>query len=103
MKTNVNNLRKEIKETNEQRLLIYVYSPNDELEIIDRIPKSFLNKYDYEILYIDHAPTDEGYLESYKKIDKLYSLNINFLHNPVRQDYGDNLKLGFEYAIQNNF
>ncbi|MCE4564264.1 glycosyltransferase [Maribellus sp. CM-23] len=103
METNVNNLRKDSKEINVQRLLIYIYSPNNELEIINRIPKSFLNKYDYEILYIDDAPTDEAYLESYKKIDKLYSLNINFLHNPVRQNYGDNLKLGFEYAIQNNF
>ena len=87
------------------KILIFIvaYNAQSHLEkVLNRIPSSIFN-YNYEILIIDDSSADETF-----KIGKDYQsrhkhLNLKVLYNPDNQGYGGNQKLGYYYAIINNF
>jgi len=93
------------KPKNILKILIFIvaYNAQHHLEnVLNRIPQSILN-YNYEILIIDDSSIDETF-----KIGKNYqshhkNLNLKILYNPDNQGYGGNQKLGYYYAIINNF
>ena len=89
-----------------EKLLIFIVAYNAEFhleKILQRIPKEPLANYNYEILIIDDSSVDRTFeiAHGYQSINQ--QLNIKILYNPVNQGYGGNQKLGYEYAIQNNF
>ncbi len=92
---------------NKQKLLIFIVTYNAQRHIesvLERIPETFWNGADYEteILIIDDASTDEtiSVCQSYRnRTGKKFTL----LKNPFNQGYGGNQKIGYTYAIKNNF
>jgi len=93
-------------EKGKQKLLIFIVAYNAELHIenvLNRIPKEVLTKYDYEILIIDDSSKDKTFEIAHSYHDINQELNLKILFNPINQGYGGNQKLGYEYAIQNGF
>lgn len=92
--------------TPKSKLLIYILAQNaqDQLEnVIRRIPDSIFSTYDSEILIIDDSSVDNTFMIALRHELQNKKKKIKVLYNPLKQDYGNNLKLGFEYAIKNNF
>jgi len=93
------------KNSYNSKVLIFIvaYNAQKHLEkVLNRIPLSIL-KYNYEILVIDDSSIDKTF-----EIGKQYQinhkkLNLKVLYNPENQGYGGNQKLGYYYAIKNNF
>jgi glycosyltransferase involved in cell wall biosynthesis len=87
-------------------LLILIVACNDEnriQEVLKRIPVEVVEKYRYEILIIDDSSKDSTYENAQRFHEENIHLNIRILYNPVGQGYGGNQKLGYEYAIRNDF
>ena len=88
------------------RLLIFIVAYNAERTIewvLSRIPSS-LAKYETEILIIDDASADDtcARAKAFRELTD-FPFPIKVLANPLNQGYGGNQKLGFLYAIQENF
>ncbi len=90
-----------------KKLLILVVAFNHEKfihKVLDRIDQNLSKTYDVEILINDDSSSDdtvkvtENYIKNSKK-DFKYTI----LSNPINQGYGGNQKIGFLYAIKNNF
>lgn len=91
---------------NQNRLLIFIVAYNAEHHInkvLDRIPHDVLEKYDYEILIIDDSSADNTFQVAHHYQKSNTGKNMKVLYNPVNQGYGGNQKLGYKYAIQNNY
>jgi len=89
-----------------KRVLIFIVAYNAERHItsvLDRIPVEIFEKYDYEILIIDDHSKDSTFEEAKKYGLENTHLNLKVLYNPKNQGYGGNQKLGYRYAILNNF
>ena len=89
------------------KLLIFIVAYNAEKTIesvIKRIPKFLFKKFNLEIIIIDDASTDSTFKIS-KKIKKFNKSNfkLKIFRNPINQGYGGNQKIGYYYAIKNNF
>lgn len=94
------------KTSNTQRVLIFIVAFNAEQHIekvLNRIPRSFLEKYDYEVLIIDDSSGDNTFEVAKKYQQSNLSMNLRVLYNPINQGYGGNQKLGYRYAILNGF
>lgn len=88
------------------KILIFIVAYNAEnhiTNVLDRIPENIYNDYDYEILIIDDHSKDKTYEIANKYSSERPNLNIKVLYNPINQGYGGNQKLGYRYAIINNF
>jgi glycosyltransferase involved in cell wall biosynthesis len=89
------------------RLLVFVVAYNAEKTIqptLQRIPPRLLDDYDVEVLVIDDSSTDKTFDrgETLRRNDALpFALTV--LSNPSNQGYGGNQKIGFHYAIRNQF
>ena len=88
------------------KVLIFMLAYNAEKTICDtikRLPTSN-NKYELEVLIVDDASIDNTFdiAKNFKKKNNL-NLQITILRNPVNQGFGGNVKIGFMYAIKNNF
>ena len=70
------------------------------LRLPDKLKKSQL---DFEILIIDDASNDNTLKEIISIRDKYKDYNITCLSNKVNLGYGGNQKIGYHYAIKNNF
>lgn len=95
-----------MKQQEKKKLLIFIVAYNAELHIenvLNRIPKEVLSKYDYEILIIDDSSKDKTFEKAHDYHHINQDLNLKILFNPINQGYGGNQKLGYEYAIQNDF
>lgn len=95
-----------MNKNHKNRLLIFIVAYNAEHHIekvLNRIPEQVFTDFDYEILIIDDSSADKTFevAHGYKEIN--HAKNIRVLYNPVNQGYGGNQKLGYRYAIQNNF
>ena len=90
-----------------RKLLIYIVTFNHEkfiLDVINRIPKNLVDKYDVEILINDDSSSDSTFKLTYQFIDNLKSnFKFKIFSNPKNQGYGGNQKIGYHYAIKNNF
>lgn len=89
------------------RVLIFVVAYNAERTIesvLSRIPVSLADEYEVEILAIDDSSRDRTF-EIGHKIEMSGALRfpLRVLFNPVNQGYGGNQKIGYHFAIKNNF
>ena len=90
-----------------KKLLILIVAYNHEKfieKVLDRINENLLNVYETEILINDDSSSDDTLkiIKNYtNKPDKKFKYTI--LSNPINQGYGGNQKIGFLYAIKNNF
>ena len=85
--------------------LIFIVAYNHEnfiAKVLERLPKKVKTK-DFEILIIDDASNDQTYSEAIKWAKINNAFNIKVLKNPNNLGYGGNQKIGFQYAIENNF
>ena len=90
-----------------KKLLILITAYNVEnfiKNVINRIPHNLLNvNYNYQILIIDDKSKDKTKEEIKKiKADNGHII-IKCLFNKVNQGYGGNQKIGYHYAIKNDF
>ena len=89
------------------RLLVFVVAYNAEhtLEtVISRIPPSLADEYEVEILAIDDASRDRTFeIGQQIKIAQSLPFPLRVLFNPINQGYGGNQKIGYHYALKNNF
>jgi len=73
-------------------------------KVIDRLPDEIkTNKIYYEILIIDDASSDDTLAEIIKIKENFDELKITCLSNKKNLGYGGNQKIGYFYAIKNNF
>lgn len=89
-----------------KRILLFIVAYNAEKHIegvLRRIPYSFLEKYDYEILLIDDSSADSTFEIATQFQNDHSSLRIKILYNPINQGYGGNQKIGYQYAITHAF
>jgi glycosyltransferase involved in cell wall biosynthesis len=89
-----------------KRVLIFIVAYNAERtiqQVLSRIPAS-LAEYQTEILIIDDSSHDSTFelAHNYGKTDQV-PFPLTVLYNPANQGYGGNQKIGFHYAIQNDF
>jgi len=89
------------------RVLIFVVAYNAERTIesvLSRIPVSLADEYEVEILAIDDSSRDRTFEVGHKiQLAGAAPFPLRVLFNPVNQGYGGNQKIGYHYAIQNNF
>jgi glycosyltransferase involved in cell wall biosynthesis len=89
------------------KILIYIVTYNHEnfiLEVLNRIPKYLNKKYNIKILISDDKSKDNTLkvLRKYKKkISKYFKIKI--ISRVKNIGYGGNQKVGYKYAIKNNF
>jgi len=94
-------------ERKKPRVLVFVVAYNAErtLEsVLSRIPARLSEDYQVEILAIDDASSDRTFEVGHqvKTADSL-SFPLRVLFNPINQGYGGNQKIGYHYAIKNDF
>jgi glycosyltransferase involved in cell wall biosynthesis len=90
------------------RVLIFIVSYNAEAfieSVLERIPVGLWahDAYDLEVLIIDDQSQDDTFHRARDYAARFPSHPIKVLYNPVNQGYGGNQKLGYHYAIENNF
>ena len=92
---------------NKKKLLIYIVTFNHEkfiVDVLNRIPKKLSETYEVEILINDDSSSDGTFKLTYKFIENLKSnFKFKIFSNPKNQGYGGNQKIGYHYAIKNNF
>ena len=73
--------------------------------VLERIPIDIwqTHEFDIEVLIIDDESADQTFYRALDFTRRHQDLNITVLHNPRNQGYGGNQKIGYHYAIQNNF
>jgi glycosyltransferase involved in cell wall biosynthesis len=72
-------------------------------ETLDRIPRSVFETFDCEILIVDDASEDRTFQIGQKYRAEHPELPITVLKNPVNKGYGGNQKVGYAYAIEQDF
>ncbi len=88
-----------------KRLLIFIVAYDAETTIenvLNRIPAS-LHQEDVEVLIIDDFSPDETFLNGLRYQQAHSAFKITILRTPENLGYGGNQKLGYRYAIDNNF
>ena len=88
-----------------KRLLIFVVAYHAETtieKVLSRIPQSLHNE-DIEVLIIDDSSKDETFRNGVRYQQNHSAFKITILRTPENQGYGGNQKLGYRYAIDNNF
>jgi glycosyltransferase involved in cell wall biosynthesis len=89
------------------RVLVFIVAYNAEktvAEVLFRIPTSLSENYDVHVLVIDDSSADDTFARSHS-IERRGDLPfpLTALVNPINQGYGGNQKLGYRYAIENDF
>mgnify|MGYP000197448909 CR=1 FL=1 len=89
------------------KLLIYIIAFNHEefiVNVLKRIPLNLSKKYEVEILINDDSSADNTFDLSYRYTKNAPgNFKFTILYNPTNQGYGGNQKIGYHYAIKNNF
>ncbi len=90
-----------------KKILIYIVAYNHEKFIedtINRIKETVFHNYETEILISDDKSDDKTF-QIIKNIKKNFNKNckISILSNPTNQGYGGNQKIGYYYAIKNDY
>jgi glycosyltransferase involved in cell wall biosynthesis len=89
------------------KILILIVAYNAERTIknvLMRIPYDLLCEYETEVLIIDDGSSDDTVLQCFTAIksDQI-KFKTNVLVNPENQGYGGNQKIGYQFAIEQNF
>ena len=88
-----------------KRLLIFIVAYNAETtieKVLRRIPAS-LRLDEVEVLIIDDSSRDNTFAEGLRYQQRNAEFKLTLLRSPENQGYGGNQKLGYRYAIDNNF
>lgn len=90
------------------RILIFVVCYNAEKtieSILDRIPQEIWHNSNFvtEVLIIDNQSPDQTFFKANQYSQKYPERKITVLYNPKNLGYGGNQKIGYHYAIKNNF
>jgi glycosyltransferase involved in cell wall biosynthesis len=88
-----------------KRVLIFIVAYNAETTIesvLGRIPSN-LPADDVEVLIIDDSSRDNTFVNGLRCQKRTSTFKITVLRTPENQGYGGNQKLGYRYAIDNNF
>jgi glycosyltransferase involved in cell wall biosynthesis len=88
-----------------KRVLIFIVAYNAETtieKVLSRIPRS-LHSSSVEVLIIDDSSKDNTFGHGLRYQQNNTALKITVLRTPENQGYGGNQKLGYRYAIDNNF
>ncbi|CAN5645122.1 hypothetical protein BH18VER1_BH18VER1_05520 [soil metagenome] len=88
-----------------KRLLVFIVAYNAETtleKVLGRIPAS-LHSGDVEVLIIDDSSKDATFRNGLRYQQSHSAFKITILRTPENQGYGGNQKLGYRYAIDNNF
>lgn len=88
------------------KILIFVVAYNAEKTIINllqRIPQSLTKTYKVSVLIIDDCSIDSTQETAFRFTKNNFWCPITILKNTKNQGYGGNQKLGYYYAIKNNF
>ena len=91
-----------------KKLLIYIVAFNHEKfieKVVDRIDAKIFEKYNTEILVNDDSSQDKTLkiISDYKNRNTDKNCKITILSNPDNLGYGGNQKIGYYYAIKNQF
>ena len=91
-----------------KKLLVLIVAYNHEKfikSVLDRIDDNLFKTYEVEVLINDDSSTDNtlNITKDYIKNNTDKKIKYTVLSNPVNQGYGGNQKIGFLYAIKNNF
>ena len=89
----------------QKRILVFVVAYNAEKTIgsvLHRIPPE-LRGGNVEVLVIDDSSKDATFAAGIAQESAIEGLKITVLRTPVNQGYGGNQKLGYRYAIDNEF
>ena len=89
------------------RLLIFIVAYHAEstiASVLSRIPKNILDVYEAEVLIIDDSSKDGTFDKSLDFLNETpFPFKAIVLYNPENQGYGGNQKIGYQYAIKNEF
>ena len=88
-----------------KRILIFVVAYNAEKtigQVLHRVPE-VLRTGNVEVLVIDDSSKDDTFSIGLRHETAIDGLKITVLRTPVNQGYGGNQKLGYRYAIDNEF
>lgn len=88
-----------------KRILIFVVAYNAQTtieKVLSRIPLSLRND-NVEVLIIDDSSQDNTFGNGLRYQCENADIKITVLRTPENQGYGGNQKLGYRYAIDNNF
>lgn len=86
-------------------VLIVAYNAERTIEtVVRRIPRGLADAYDIQVLIIDNASADSTLSECYSfgKAEGI-AFPVRAFFNPVNLGCGGNQKLGYHYAIENDF
>ena len=91
-----------------KKLLVLIVAYNHEKfikSVLDRINDNLFKAYEVEVLINDDSSLDNtlNITKDYVKNNSHKKIKYTVLSNPVNQGYGGNQKIGFLYAIKNNF
>ena len=89
-----------------QKILIFIVAYNAEKTIrnvIDRIPRNLKNSYRCSLLIIDDCSQDSTYNLAKVRLNKGFWCSFHVLKNEKNLGYGGNQKLGYHFAINNNY
>lgn len=87
--------------------MVFVLAYNAEKTIqsvLSRILETLSEDFETEVLVIDDSSKDATYEKAcYEKKSNEYPFPLTVLFNPENQGYGGNQKLGYHFAINNDF
>jgi 2-polyprenyl-3-methyl-5-hydroxy-6-metoxy-1,4-benzoquinol methylase len=91
-----------------KKLLVLIVAYNHEKfieSVLDRINDNLFKTYEVEVLINDDSSSDNtlNITKDYIKNNIHKKIKYTVLSNPVNQGYGGNQKIGFLYAMKNNF
>lgn len=97
-----------VKEQEKQKVLIFIVSYNASntiKSVLERIPQSLFTDpaYASEVLIIDDCSLDDTFEVGHEFTKNFKRFPFKIWKNPENQGYGGNQKLGYTYAINNNF
>jgi glycosyltransferase involved in cell wall biosynthesis len=88
------------------RLLVFIiayYAEATLRKVIDRIPRSVFSDYDAEVLVVDDASDDATFAVGNEYRSEHAEVPLTVLRNRYNQGYGGNQKIGYAYALRNEF
>lgn len=72
-------------------------------QVLDRIPRSVFRRFDCEVLIVDDASVDRTFEIGREYREANVDLPIRVLRNATNKGYGGNQKVGYAYAIEQDF
>ena len=88
------------------KVLVYIVAYNAAktiVSVLQRIPPSLAEQYQMTVLVADDCSKDSTVRIAREHLDKGYWCEAIAMRNPINQGYGGNQKIGYRYAMDNDF